>query len=86
VSGGGRGGKHAARPGKATEAAAPARKAPRCPICGKAVVPKHRPFCSRRCADIDLGRWLGGGYAVPGEPVGVEPEPGASEDGEGANR
>ncbi len=29
----------------------------------------YRPFCSKHCADIDLGRWLGGRYAVPGEPV-----------------
>ena len=36
-----------------------------CPICGKAVVAAYRPFCSRRCADVDLGRWLTGGYAIP---------------------
>jgi uncharacterized protein len=42
----------------------------RCPICGKPADPAHRPFCSKRCAEIDLGRWLKGGYAVPGEPVG----------------
>lgn len=36
-----------------------------CPICGKEADPKFRPFCSRRCADIDLGRWLSGGYAIP---------------------
>ncbi|WP_282025397.1 DNA gyrase inhibitor YacG [Limimaricola cinnabarinus] len=36
-----------------------------CPICNKATVQAYRPFCSKRCADIDLGRWLGGGYAVP---------------------
>ncbi len=43
------------------EAATAAR---RCPICGKPTVHEHRPFCSRRCADIDLARWLGGGYAI----------------------
>ena len=43
--------------------------AARCPICGKPAVHDHRPFCSKRCAEIDLGRWLKGGYAVPGEPV-----------------
>ena len=32
-----------------------------CPICQKNTNPKYRPFCSRRCADIDLGRWLTGG-------------------------
>jgi endogenous inhibitor of DNA gyrase (YacG/DUF329 family) len=40
-----------------------------CPICTKPADPKYRPFCSRRCADLDLGRWLTGRYAVPGEPV-----------------
>lgn len=36
-----------------------------CPICGKPVTEKYRPFCSRRCADVDLGRWLTGTYAIP---------------------
>jgi uncharacterized protein len=36
-----------------------------CPICGKPVVQAFRPFCSRRCADVDLNRWLSGVYAVP---------------------
>jgi endogenous inhibitor of DNA gyrase (YacG/DUF329 family) len=40
--------------------------APRpCPICGKPAAVKHRPFCSARCATIDLGRWLKGDYRVP---------------------
>jgi uncharacterized protein len=43
---------------------------PRCPICGKPTVTEHRPFCSKRCAEVDLGRWLKGAYAVPGAPVG----------------
>jgi endogenous inhibitor of DNA gyrase (YacG/DUF329 family) len=38
---------------------------PTCAICGKAVVAEFRPFCSRRCADVDLHRWLSGVYAVP---------------------
>lgn len=38
-----------------------------CPICGKPVAERSKPFCSKRCADIDLGRWLKGGYAIPGE-------------------
>ena len=38
-----------------------------CPICGKESVQKYRPFCSRRCADVDLGRWMTGAYAVPSE-------------------
>ncbi len=36
-----------------------------CPICGKPTAPGFRPFCSRRCADIDLGRWLTGQYRIP---------------------
>ena len=43
-----------------------------CPICGKAVRQRYRPFCSKRCADIDLGRWLGERYAIPAEPVPPE--------------
>ncbi|MEO0819207.1 MAG: DNA gyrase inhibitor YacG [Pseudomonadota bacterium] len=42
---------------------------PPCPICGAPVVEAFRPFCSRRCADVDLGRWLTGSYAIPGEPA-----------------
>jgi endogenous inhibitor of DNA gyrase (YacG/DUF329 family) len=44
----------------------------RCPICGKAAAEDARPFCSRRCADIDLGRWLKGDYAIPGAPAGPQ--------------
>ena len=36
-----------------------------CPICSKPTAEAYRPFCSRRCADIDLGKWLNGSYAVP---------------------
>ena len=36
-----------------------------CPICAKEVDAKYRPFCSRRCADVDLGKWLSGSYAIP---------------------
>jgi endogenous inhibitor of DNA gyrase (YacG/DUF329 family) len=35
-----------------------------CPICGKPAVLRHRPFCSTRCAQIDLGRWLKGTYRI----------------------
>jgi endogenous inhibitor of DNA gyrase (YacG/DUF329 family) len=37
-----------------------------CPVCGKPASETARPFCSARCADIDLGRWLTGAYVVPG--------------------
>jgi uncharacterized protein len=36
-----------------------------CPICKKASSQKFHPFCSQRCADEDLNRWLGGKYAIP---------------------
>ncbi|WP_300035807.1 DNA gyrase inhibitor YacG [uncultured Roseobacter sp.] len=38
-----------------------------CPICGKPVVQSLRPFCSKRCADLDLARWFNGSYAVASE-------------------
>ena len=37
----------------------------RCPNCGKRAVRDFRPFCSKRCANLDLGRWLSGDYAIP---------------------
>lgn len=43
-----------------------------CPICKKPAVPIYRPFCSRRCADVDLGRWLGGAYVVEGHEQDAE--------------
>jgi len=36
-----------------------------CPICEKPAAEKHRPFCSERCANVDLSRWLGGQYRIP---------------------
>lgn len=41
----------------------------RCPICSAQTVHRFRPFCSKRCADIDLGRWMKGNYRVPTEEV-----------------
>jgi endogenous inhibitor of DNA gyrase (YacG/DUF329 family) len=40
-----------------------------CPICGKPSSQQSHPFCSPRCADIDLNRWLSGAYVIPAEPV-----------------
>ena len=37
----------------------------KCPVCGKPADQKYRPFCTKRCADIDLGRWLKESYRVP---------------------
>ena len=46
-----------------------------CPNCGKPRDPHYDPFCSKRCADVDLHRWLKGSYVIPG------PEPGEKPDG-----
>ncbi|HET9904921.1 MAG TPA: DNA gyrase inhibitor YacG [Xanthobacteraceae bacterium] len=51
-----------------------AREKP-CPICGKPAEPAFRPFCSRRCADVDLHRWLSGAYVVPGSETDEEDAP-----------
>ena len=50
-----------------------------CPICNRAPTEAFRPFCSKRCADIDLARWLTGGYAIPAEDADV-PEDEAGND------
>ena len=48
---------------------------PTCPICGKpADNARTRPFCSARCADVDLGRWFTGRYAVPATEEPSPPE------------
>ena len=36
-----------------------------CPICGKPAVEASKPFCSERCRDVDLNRWLSNSYAIP---------------------
>jgi endogenous inhibitor of DNA gyrase (YacG/DUF329 family) len=51
-----------------------------CPICGKDTQHAFRPFCSRRCADVDLAHWLAGGYVVSGGSAD------ADEDGARANQ
>ena len=44
-----------------------------CPICQSKTDPNYRPFCSKRCADVDLAKWLSGSYAVPSsDPEDVE--------------
>jgi endogenous inhibitor of DNA gyrase (YacG/DUF329 family) len=53
----------------------------RCPICGKPAVEAFRSFCSKRCTDVDLNRWLSNVYAVPGKEE--EDEDGARGDGTG---
>ncbi len=51
-----------------------------CPVCKKPTEKSYRPFCSKRCADVDLGRWFNGSYAVPV----VDEVLGEEEPGEGA--
>jgi endogenous inhibitor of DNA gyrase (YacG/DUF329 family) len=58
-----------------------------CPICRKPSSQQHHPFCSARCADIDLNRWLSGSYVIPADPAEDEtddapPLPGQREDDE----
>jgi endogenous inhibitor of DNA gyrase (YacG/DUF329 family) len=38
-----------------------------CPECGKPANPATLPFCSPRCRDVDLNRWLSGSYVIPGK-------------------
>ena len=47
-----------------------------CPICGKPRDPRYDPFCSKRCADVDLHRWLKGSYVIPGAERGDEADDG----------
>ena len=56
-----------------------------CPICGRETVPRFRPFCSRRCADVDLGRWMTGAYAVPSTDPDDEEKAARLADGDGAD-
>jgi len=66
----------------------PVRLRPRrpCPICGKPSQQKHHPFCSERCANIDLNRWLGGTYSIPAEeadePIDTSGPHGSERDGD----
>jgi endogenous inhibitor of DNA gyrase (YacG/DUF329 family) len=64
-----------------------------CPICRRALgedaqEARFRPFCSKRCADVDLGRWLKGAYAIPAVENDEMSEDGTGEsegqDGDGA--
>jgi len=48
--------------------------AKKCPICGKPATEASRPFCSERCRDVDLNRWLSNSYAIPGRPEADEDE------------
>ena len=50
------------------------RAAKPCPICGKPALEASKPFCSERCRDVDLNRWLSGSYAIPARE-GEEEDP-----------
>lgn len=60
-----------------SNAPTPVRVSPAaCPVCGKPVEARYRPFCSKRCADVDLNRWFGEQYRVPtNEPALGEDTP-----------
>jgi endogenous inhibitor of DNA gyrase (YacG/DUF329 family) len=59
----------------------------KCPICGGSLAARYRPFCSRRCADVDLSRWLSGAYVIPdgndGRDDGAEEGTAADDGGRG---
>ncbi|MGO4388778.1 DNA gyrase inhibitor YacG [Microvirga sp. 2YAF29] len=52
----------------------------KCPICGKPVKEEFKPFCSKRCADVDLNRWLSGNYAIPAVEGAEDRDEGDQED------
>ncbi len=58
----------------------------RCPTCRKPTVIEHRPFCSKRCADIDLARWLGGTFVIPGPTLDVADDSGMQVDNDNSHR
>jgi endogenous inhibitor of DNA gyrase (YacG/DUF329 family) len=51
-----------------------------CPICKKPQTPAYAPFCSKRCADVDLQRWFSGAYAVPAVEDESDKDPQAEPD------
>lgn len=60
---------------------APSKRGGTCPICGTPAAEGPWPFCSKRCANVDLARWLGGAYAIPvAESDDEDGEDGASGD------
>ena len=52
----------------------PRKTEPTCPICGKPRSEHYDPFCSKRCADVDLHRWLKGSYVIPGASATPAPD------------
>jgi endogenous inhibitor of DNA gyrase (YacG/DUF329 family) len=72
------------RPGAEVKKFRAAGRGKKCPMCDRPVHVTYRPFCSKRCADLDLGRWLQEDYRIPAEepPDGAEdtPDPDIDED------
>lgn len=62
------------KPGQPAPSQPSDRKGKSCPVCGRPTAVPFAPFCSRRCADVDLHRWLGGVYRIPAEPEDEAPE------------
>jgi endogenous inhibitor of DNA gyrase (YacG/DUF329 family) len=54
-------------------------RTPACPICGRPRVAEHRPFCSRRCADVDLHHWLSAAYVISSREAAEEDGPSADD-------
>jgi uncharacterized protein len=52
----------------------PSKSSRPCPICSKPRSEAYDPFCSKRCADVDLHRWLKGSYVIPGSNAKTEPD------------
>ncbi len=67
-------------PARRRPAGEPAKKEPRCPLCGRPRAQRFRPFCSARCRDVDLARWFGGAYAVPAVEPGYDDEDSARDE------
>jgi uncharacterized protein len=59
--------------------AAPSKPRRKCPICGEPATAESHPFCSRKCANIDLNRWLSGRYVIPAAEESPSEEDGAEE-------
>ncbi|WP_048648681.1 DNA gyrase inhibitor YacG [Nitratireductor soli] len=54
------------------EKVTPLRPKRPCPECGAASQRAFYPFCSSRCKDVDLNRWLSGSYSIPGRSIDEE--------------
>ncbi|WP_187972491.1 DNA gyrase inhibitor YacG [Aquibium microcysteis] len=58
---------------KVPSSVTPLRPRVKCPECGRPSARETYPFCSTRCKDRDLNRWLSGAYVIPGEPADADP-------------